>query len=81
MVAAVTAAVDAHTLPRGPGELAGYLRRDRLLAGAFQRGLSALGVCLRLVMDRVEADDTVFQRSVVQIGHVRFDGVIEPLEP
>ncbi|MEI9992648.1 MAG: hypothetical protein WDM86_21775 [Rhizomicrobium sp.] len=81
MVATVATTLDPHTLPRRPGELADHLRRDRLLAGAFEHGLSALGVCLRLIASCLEAGDTVSQRRVAQIGHARLDGVIEPLEP
>ncbi|WP_284947267.1 hypothetical protein [Acidisoma cladoniae] len=81
MVTAVAAAVDPHTRPRRSGELAHHLRRDRLLAGAFEHGLSALRVGLCLIVSRLEPGDTVFQRRVVQIGHARFDGVIQPLEP
>ena len=81
MVATVTTALDPHTLPCRPGELAHHLRRDCLLAGAFEDGLSALGICLRLIARCLEAGDTVSQRRVAQIGHARLDGVIEPLQP
>jgi len=36
---------------------------------------------LRLVADRLEANNAVFQRRVVEIGDTDLDGVIGPLEP
>ncbi len=81
MVATVATTLDPHPLPRRPGELAHHLWRDRLLAGAFQQDLRTLGVSLRLIASRLQAGDAVFQCRVAQIGHTRFDGVIEPLQP
>ena len=36
---------------------------------------------MRLVADRLEANNAVFQRRVVEIGDTDLDGVIGPLEP
>lgn len=63
MVAAVSATLDAHTLPRRPGELPDHLGCDRLLTRAFEYGLGTLGVGLGLISCRLEAGDAVLQRS------------------
>jgi hypothetical protein len=70
-----------HIRSRRACELADHCRRDRLLGWAFEHSPGTFGVCPRLIASRLEAGDTVLQHRVVQIGHARPDGVIEPLEP
>jgi hypothetical protein len=54
MVAAVTASLDPHPLPRGLGELPYHLRRDRLAPRTFKQRLRTLCVGLGLISDRLE---------------------------
>ena len=81
MVAAIAAAVDLDPLACRPGEPLDHLWRDRLLTRRLQHRGGTRGVGLRLVADRFEACDALFQRRVVEIGDSGLDGVIEPLEP
>jgi len=52
-----------------------------LLGRAFQSGLSAHGVGLGLIPDRLQFSDALLQAGVAEIGDTGLDGVIEPLEP
>ncbi len=46
----------------------------------LKHGLGALGVGLRLIADGLEAVDPILEGGIVDVGHVRLDGVIEALE-
>jgi hypothetical protein len=81
MIAAVAAASNPYPLAGRGNKLPHHGRRDDLLAVAFERSGRSLRLGLGLIADRLEADDTVLERWVVQIGNTAFDGVVEPLEP
>ena len=60
----IAAAVEADALPRHVGEPAHRGGRHRLIAGAFDYGLRPLGIDLRLVAERLQTGDAVFQRRI-----------------
>ncbi|CAN7183878.1 hypothetical protein LJR098_000378 [Rhizobium sp. LjRoot98] len=68
MIPPITAPVEAEALARHVGKPAHGSRRDRLIAGAFKRGLRPLGIHLRLVAKRLQPGDAVFQRRIGDIG-------------
>ena len=80
MVTAVTAPIGPHPLSGGVGEPAEHLRRESLMGSAFEHGLRPQGIGLSLIPSHLEADNTVLQRRIVQIGHTRLDRIIEPLQ-
>jgi hypothetical protein len=76
VVAAVAAPIDPHPVPGRLSELAKHLRRDGMMGRAFEHGLRPLGIGLGLIPSRVEADNAILQRRIVQIGHTRVNSII-----
>ncbi|WP_276118273.1 hypothetical protein [Pararhizobium qamdonense] len=60
----ITTPVELDALARHIGEPAHGGQRHRPVAGAFEHGLRALGIDLRLVAERLQPGDAVFERGV-----------------
>ncbi len=80
MFAAIAAAVDPDALLGSRGEFLDHGGRNRLLPHTLGHRLGAVGVCLGLIADGLQAGDALLQRGVVQIGNSVFDCIEEALE-
>jgi len=78
VTAAVAAAFQPHALAGHMGECLNNIGAGSPVA--VERHLGAFRVRLSLIAYGFEVCDTVLQASVVQIGHTRFDGIVEPVE-
>nr|WP_312826823.1 hypothetical protein [Brucella anthropi] len=81
MIPPIAAPFEPHALACSFRKPPDHRRADRLLACAIEHGFSPFCVQFGLVADDLEADDALLERRIVQIGHARLNGVVEPLQP
>ncbi|WLS06717.1 hypothetical protein Q9314_04845 [Shinella sumterensis] len=80
MIPPIAALVAANALPRAACKPFDHCWAKGAVAGAFKHSLRPVGVGPRLIAENLEAGNALLECRIVQIGHTRLDGVIEPLE-